>query len=104
LPGRGASVTSAEQATLAGRSGRVIRLPSWRAEARVKGDNPTPALPGRRLDQWLWLGRIVKSRSRAARLCVTGVVTVNRMAVRKPNHILRIGDILVAPQGAFCRV
>ena len=73
-----------------------------RAEARVKGDNPTPALPGRRLDQWLWFARFVKSRSLAARL-VTGVVTVNGMAVRKPNHMLRIGDILVAPQGLFCR-
>jgi ribosome-associated heat shock protein Hsp15 len=69
----------------------------------VKGGNPPPALPGRRLDQWLWFARFVKSRSLAARICVTGVVTVNGMAVRKPNHLLRIGDILVAPQGAFCR-
>jgi ribosome-associated heat shock protein Hsp15 len=46
---------------------------------------------------------LVKSRSLAARLCATGAVTVNGIAVRKPNHVLRIGDILAAPQGAFCR-
>ena len=68
----------------------------------MKGGASTD-ISGRRLDQWLWFARLVKSRSRAARLCVTGVVTVNGMAVRKPNHMLRIGDILAAQQGAFCR-
>jgi ribosome-associated heat shock protein Hsp15 len=58
---------------------------------------------GRRLDQWLWFARFVKSRSLAARLCVAGAVTVNGMAVRKPNYMLRIGDVLTVPQGAFCR-
>jgi len=69
----------------------------------VKGDGASAEVSARRLDQWLWFARLVKSRSRATRLCVTGVVTVNGMAVRKPSHMLRIGDILVAPQGAFCR-
>lgn len=69
----------------------------------MKADRASAETSGRRLDQWLWFARLVKTRSRAARLCVTGVVTVNGMAVRKPNHLLRIGDILVAPQGAFCR-
>ena len=67
-----------------------------------RGGAPS-ASASRRLDQWLWFARFVKSRSLAARLCVTGAVTVNGMAVRKPNHMLRIGDILAAPQGAFCR-
>jgi ribosome-associated heat shock protein Hsp15 len=69
----------------------------------LKGSGASAEIAGRRLDQWLWFARFVKSRSRAARLCVTGSVTVNGMAVRKPNHMLRIGDILAAPQGAFCR-
>ena len=69
----------------------------------MSGNGAVPSdKTSRRLDQWLWFARLVKSRSRAARLCVTGVVTVNGVAVRKPNHMLRIGDILVAPQGA-CR-
>jgi ribosome-associated heat shock protein Hsp15 len=69
----------------------------------MKGGGASAEVGGRRLDQWLWFARFVKSRSLAARLCVTGVVTVNGMAVRKPNHMLRIGDILAAPQGAFYR-
>lgn len=69
----------------------------------MRGDRASAEITGRRLDQWLWFARLVKSRSLAARLCVAGVVTVNGMAVRKPNHMLRIGDILAAPQGAFCR-
>jgi ribosome-associated heat shock protein Hsp15 len=69
----------------------------------LKGGGASAEIAARRLDQWLWFARFVKSRSLAARLCVTGVVTVNGMAVRKPNHMLRIGDILAAPQGALCR-
>jgi ribosome-associated heat shock protein Hsp15 len=67
----------------------------------LKGDRASAEISGRRLDQWLWFARFVKSRSLAARLCVTGAVTVNGMAVRKPNQMLHVGDILTAPQGAF---
>ena len=57
----------------------------------------------RRLDQWLWFARLVKSRSLAGRLCAQGAVGVNRAAVRKPNHSIRIGDIVIVPQGLFRR-
>jgi ribosome-associated heat shock protein Hsp15 len=67
----------------------------------LKGSGASAEVAGRRLDQWLWFARFVKSRSLAARLCVMGAVTVNGMAVRKPNHMVRIGDVLAAPQGAF---
>ena len=56
-----------------------------------------------RLDQWLWFARFVKSRSLAARLCAAGAVAVNGFPVKKPNHILRIGDIVVLPQGGWQR-
>jgi ribosome-associated heat shock protein Hsp15 len=69
----------------------------------LKGDRASAEVSGRRLDQWLWFARLVKSRSLAARLCATGAVTVNGMTVRKSNHMLRIGDILIVPQGALCR-
>jgi ribosome-associated heat shock protein Hsp15 len=59
--------------------------------------------PGRRLDQWLWFARLVKSRSLAGRLCATGAVTLNGVAVRKPNHMVRIGDAIGAPQGGIQR-
>ncbi|HUC11279.1 MAG TPA: RNA-binding S4 domain-containing protein [Stellaceae bacterium] len=57
----------------------------------------------RRLDQWLWFARLVKTRSLAARLCAAGAVTVNAVAIRKPNHMVRIGDAITAPQGAYRR-
>ena len=62
-----------------------------------------PAGASRRLDQWLWFARLVKTRSLATRLCTAGAVSLNRAAVRKPNQMVRIGDIVVAPQGAFQR-
>lgn len=57
----------------------------------------------RRLDQWLWFTRLVKSRSLAGRLCAEGAVSVNQATVRKPNHAVRIGDIVIVPQGPFRR-
>ena len=69
----------------------------------MKGGAPPPALPGRRLDQWLWFARFVKSRSLAARVCIAGVVTVNQVTIRKANHLVRIGDTIGVPQGAFAR-
>jgi ribosome-associated heat shock protein Hsp15 len=60
-------------------------------------------LNGRRLDQWLWFARLVKSRSRGARLCAAGAVAVNGITVTKVNHILRTGESVTVRQKAFCR-
>jgi ribosome-associated heat shock protein Hsp15 len=68
----------------------------------IAGDRSTET-PSRRLDQWLWFARLVKSRSLAGRLCAEGTVSVNQAAVRKPNHAIRIGDIVIVPQGQFRR-
>ena len=54
-----------------------------------------------RLDQWLWFARFVKSRSLAARLCAAGAVTVNGSPVKKANHLIRVGDIVLVPQGGW---
>ena len=59
--------------------------------------------PSRRIDQWLWFARLVKSRSLAAKLCAAGAITVNGIAIAKPNHIVRVGDAIAAPQGAYRR-
>ena len=56
-----------------------------------------------RLDQWLWFARFVKSRSLAARLCTAGAVTLNGGAVTKPNQAVRVGDIVILPQGGWQR-
>ncbi len=68
----------------------------------IAGDRSTET-SSRRLDQWLWFARLVKSRSLAGRLCAEGTVSVNQAAVRKPNHSIRIGDIVIVPQGPFRR-
>jgi ribosome-associated heat shock protein Hsp15 len=69
----------------------------------LSGDR-RPAGANRRLDQWLWFARLVKTRSLATRLCTAGAISLNRSPVRKPNQMVRIGDIIVAPQGAFQRI
>ncbi len=56
-----------------------------------------------RLDQWLWFARFAKSRSLAARLCAAGAVTLNGAAVGKANQAVRVGDIVMLPQGGWQR-
>jgi ribosome-associated heat shock protein Hsp15 len=68
----------------------------------IAGDSPTEA-SSRRLDQWLWFARLAKTRSLAARLCAGGGVAVNGTGIRKPNHPIRAGDIVITPQGAVRR-
>jgi ribosome-associated heat shock protein Hsp15 len=48
----------------------------------------------RRLDQWLWFARFVKTRSLAARLCTGGAVSVNGEKARKASQAIRPGDLL----------
>jgi len=69
----------------------------------LSGGNASSASASRRLDQWLWFARFARSRSLAARLCTAGAVTVNGLTVSKANHVIRIGDVITLPQGAFCR-
>ena len=56
-----------------------------------------------RLDQWLWFARFVKSRSLAGRLCAAGAVSVNGVAAQKANQAVRVGDVVVLPQGGWQR-
>lgn len=69
----------------------------------MKGDGASAEISGRQLDQWLWFARLVKSRSRAARLCSAGEITVNQVTTRKANHVVRIGDTIAVSQGGFYR-
>ena len=66
-------------------------------------DQGTSEKASRRLDQWLWFARFVKSRSLAARLCAEGAVTVNGGPVAKPNHSVKAGDVVTVPQGRWQR-
>jgi ribosome-associated heat shock protein Hsp15 len=69
----------------------------------LSGGSASPPSPSRRLDQWLWFARFVKTRSLASRLCAEGAVAVNGIAVRKANQAVRIGDAIAVPRGTFRR-
>ena len=56
-----------------------------------------------RLDQWLWFARFTKTRSLAARLCAAGDVAINGATVKQPNQTVRVGDVVVVPQGGWQR-
>ncbi len=60
--------------------------------------------PAQRLDKWLCMARVVKSRTRAAQLVGGGRVRVNRMRVLKPSHSLRPGDVLTVALRGEVRV
>jgi len=64
---------------------------------------PASEKSSRRLDQWLWFARFAKSRSLAARLCTAGEIAVNGVAVAKPNHAVRAGDVIVVAQRGWER-
>ena len=56
-----------------------------------------------RIDQWLWFARFYKSRSLAGRFCAATAIAINGSTVAKPNQSLRVGDIVVLPQGPWQR-
>lgn len=57
-----------------------------------------------RIDKWLWHARFFKSRSLAARSCVSGGMRVRGTPVRKPHFPLKVGDVLTFPLGPHIRV
>ena len=59
---------------------------------------------GRRIDQWLWFARIVKSRSLAARLVTEGQIRINRVKIGKPGKDVSPGDVITAAVHGQIRV
>ncbi|MBB3997311.1 RNA-binding S4 domain-containing protein [Aureimonas pseudogalii] len=47
-----------------------------------------------RIDKWLFFARVVKSRSLAQKLAISGAVRVNREKVSHSARIVRPGDVL----------
>ncbi|MDQ8732809.1 RNA-binding S4 domain-containing protein [Bradyrhizobium sp. LHD-71] len=47
-----------------------------------------------RIDKWLWHARIVKTRTGAAELVVSGHVRVNSTRVVAASHPVKVGDVL----------
>jgi ribosome-associated heat shock protein Hsp15 len=47
-----------------------------------------------RIDKWLWLARVVKSRTLAQKLVVGGRVRVNRERSDSASQLVKVGDTL----------
>jgi ribosome-associated heat shock protein Hsp15 len=47
-----------------------------------------------RLDKWLWIARVVKTREAAAALVEAGHVRINGQKTLKPGHAVKTGDVL----------
>lgn len=70
-----------------------------------KGGRPKPeALPGLRLDKWLFQARFFRSRSLAAEVIEAGHCRVNGARVTKVGHDVRPGDTLTFAQGSRIRL
>lgn len=48
----------------------------------------------RRIDKWLWFARVVKTRTLAQKLAVSGRVRKNREKVSTAKEPVRVGDVL----------
>ena len=57
-----------------------------------------------RLDQWLWIARMVRTRSLAAEIVSAGQVRLNRTKVTKPGHRVAPGDVLTVALPGRVRV
>jgi ribosome-associated heat shock protein Hsp15 len=47
-----------------------------------------------RLDKWLWIARVVKTREAAASLVANGKLRLNGQKTLKPGHGVKAGDVL----------
>jgi ribosome-associated heat shock protein Hsp15 len=57
-----------------------------------------------RLDKWLWIARMVKTRGAAASLVESGHVRINGQKTLKPGHSVKAGDVLTLVLNARVRV
>lgn len=57
-----------------------------------------------RLDQWLWVARMVRTRTLAAEIVSAGQVRLNRARVTKPGHRVAPGDVLTVALPGRVRV
>ena len=57
-----------------------------------------------RIDKWLWFARVVKTRTLAQKLVLSGAVRLNREKCDSPSHLLKTGDVLTIAIGRGIRV
>jgi ribosome-associated heat shock protein Hsp15 len=57
-----------------------------------------------RLDKWLWIARVVRTREAAAQLVESGHVRLNGQKTLKSGHAVKAGDVLTLVLHARVRV
>lgn len=57
-----------------------------------------------RIDKWLWYARLVKSRTLAQKLAVSGQVRVNREKNDSAARLIKVGDTLTIALGPKVRI
>lgn len=57
-----------------------------------------------RLDKWLWIARVVKTREAAVGLVESGHVRINGQKTLKPGHGVKPGDVLTIVLNTRVRV
>lgn len=57
-----------------------------------------------RLDKWLWMARVCKTRALAQTFAGKGRIRINGRVVDKPHALVRPGDVLTLPLPGGVRV
>ena len=52
-------------------------------------------MKSQRVDKWIWFARLIKSRTNAQKMCKNGLVSVNGTVVKRPGHLVKVGDKLI---------
>jgi len=65
---------------------------------------PSSASDRQRIDKWLWHARVVRTRSDAAALAVSGHVRVNGKRVLAASQPVRVGDVITLALDRAVRV
>jgi len=60
-------------------------------------DAPSNASGALRLDKWLWMIRVCKTRAIAQKLATKGRIRINSRAVDKPHSLVRVNDVVTLP-------
>jgi ribosome-associated heat shock protein Hsp15 len=61
-------------------------------------------LDRQRIDKWLWHARVVRTRSTAAALAVSGHVRVNGQRIDAASRTVRVGDVVTVALDRSVRV
>lgn len=71
----------------------------------MRDDDDDEDLPGAlRLDKWLWMTRVCKTRALAQKLAAKGRIRINGRVVDKPHALVRAADVLTLPLPAGVKV